>query len=722
MHPRMKDLFTSAAVGCSVFSMGLLCLAPTAQASPPTGQTKSGVLLPTYSQISTKSSYGSSSFRQARADRQMIERRFADEKELEKLAVVDRKVWIRMRDGKKMAADIYYPKGAVKDGGVPTIMIRTPYDFNFWDVKLGAPANLSRVLYWIKHDYAVAMLQERGHYYSQGKYEILGTPRTDGYDEIKWLTSQPWSNGKLAPIGCSSTAEWQLGVVNLKPPGLATFNVEGFGAGIGRVGPYYEQGNWYQGGAYRQLFTGWIYGEQNTLQPLVPPDSTQQQRIEMGKMFTLIPDMPNIDWAKAYWHLPVSDQIQFVGGPKGIFASPEPGTPTGGEMIQRYPNSPAWYKGGLWNDSESIDKPGLWFMSWYDVSVSPNFAAYNWVRGHAPAKVSDEQYAIIGPGLHCQYGPDEDSSEHDLRIGGSDGRDAGDARYPYRKYIIGWFDHFLKGKDNGVLQHHPKVTYYLLGKNEWKDSPSWPPPGAVTKKLYLSSNGGANSMFGDGVLQSSAPAQDAPDKFTYNPATPVPTLGGGGCCLSGVQLGSFDQRPIEARNDVLVYSTPVLEKGMEVSGPITLTLYVSSSAKDTDFTFKVMDVYPDGKAYNLTQNIQRVRWREGYDHAPVFMQPGHVYKVTFQPIDISNYFKPGHRLQITVSSSNFPYYDRNLNTGANNQTTTRMVVAHNVVHHSGQYPSQIDLSVLPTSKERPTDPVSVKNAKQDAQAKPAQSK
>ncbi len=638
---------------------------------------------PTYAQI--RASY---------QQRAQIERRFTLEKELEKIAVVDRSVMIPMRDGKKMMADIYRPKGAAK---VPIILERTPYNFNYWDVNMGAPADMSRQIDAVKHGYAYVQLQERGHYYSQGNYDILGTPRTDGYDEMKWLTSQPWSNGKLAPIGCSSTAEWQLGVVTEKPPGLATFNVQGFGAGVGRVGPYYEQGNWFRGGAMQMLFIDWIYGEQNQVRPMPPADATQQQLDEMRKMFDLVPRMPPVDWAKELWHLPVSDQILDVGGPPGIFETHMP-VSTGGDMIARYPNDPAWYRGGLWNDSMPIDLPGLWFMSWYDVSVSPNLAAYNFVRRTAPPDIANEQYAVIAPTLHCAY----TRATKDTKIGDLD---VGDARYDYSNYEYQWFDHFLKGEDNGVLQKHPKVMYYLMGKNQWKDSPSWPPPGVEPKTYYLSSAGNANTLYGDGTLGAAPPSRDRPDEYVYDPANPVPTVGAGGCCeANAVTFGSFDQRQLETRKDVLVYTTPPFQQGMEVSGPITVTLYVSSDAKDTDFMYKINDVYPDGTSYNLMDNAQRMRWRDGYDHAPVWMQRGHVYKVTFQAMDISNYFKAGHRLQIEITSSDFPRYDRNLNTGLNNQTTTEMVTAHNAVHHSRRYPSSVTLTVLPASKERPTDP------------------
>jgi hypothetical protein len=201
-------------------------------------------------------------------------------------------------------------------------------------------------------------------------------------------------------------------------------------------------------------------------------------------------------------------------------------------------------------------------------------------------------------------------------------------------------------------------------------------------------------MTGDGTLGDAPPAADRPDTFTYDPMNPVPSYGGNVCCTgSAIQAGSFDQRKMETRDDILVYTSAPFADGLELSGSITPTLYVSSDAKDTDFTVKVIDVYPDGRAYNLDETIQRMRYRDGYDKR-VWMAPGNVYKVTMQPLNTSNYFAPGHRLRIEVSSSNFPRFDRNLNTGGRNFDESKPVVARNAVHHSTQYPSQVTITVV----------------------------
>ena len=242
----------------------------------------------------------------------------------------------------------------------------------------------------------------------------------------------------------------------------------------------------------------------------------------------------------------------------------------------------------------------------------------------------------------------------------------------------------------------PRVTYFTMGSNKWQTSETWPPTGAQPRTFYLSSGGRANSLYGDGVLQAAAPATDVPDAFVYDPLNPVVSYGGNVCCTgNAVQAGAFDQRRMEARSDVLVYTSEPFKESTEVSGPITPTLYVSSDAKDTDFTVKVLDVYPDGRAFNLDESIQRMRYREGYDKPPTWMEKDKVYKVTLQPLTTSNAFAAGHRLRIEVSSSNFPRFDRNLNTGGNNYDESKPVVARNVVHHSAQYPSSITLTVVP---------------------------
>lgn len=621
---------------------------------------------------------------QATSTPELIAKRNAIEAELQSIAVVERKIMVPMRDGKRLQADVYRPKDANKK--YPIIFSRTPYNFNWWDIRLGAPRDMTTVLDAVKRGYAYIIMNERGRFFSEGNYDILGPPTTDGDDALTWMSSQPWSNKKVGAIGCSSTAEWQMAVAAQGNPVFTTMIAQGFGAGVGRVGPYYEQGNWYRGGAVQMLFIAWLYGQQNQVRPVFAPNITQEELIRASKSFDLAEQSPRVDWSKALRHLPIKDIFTAVDGPRGIFADEIP-VPTGGAMIKRTPNDPAWYKGGLWHDNMKVNIPGFYFMSWYDVSTGPNLAMYNHIRKTADKDIADKQYAVIAPVLHCSY-----TRATENTVVGE--RSMGDARLDYSKMTNDWFDHFLKGEQNDALKM-PKVRYFTMGMNKWQSSETWPPVGAEPMKFYLTSGGKANTRNGDGKLVAEAPAQDAPDSFTYDPMEPVPSYGGNVCCTgNAVQGGSFDQSKMEERPDILVYTSDVLKEGIELSGGIDVTLYVSSDAKDTDFTVKLIDVDENGKAWNLDETIQRMRYRDGYDKPLVWMETGKIYRVKFSPMTTSNYFAPGHRIRIEISSSNFPRFDRNMNTGGNNWDEVKGVIARNAVHHSKQYPSEVTISVV----------------------------
>jgi hypothetical protein len=266
------------------------------------------------------------------SDAQLIGQRQATERRLESIAVIERKLMVAMRDGKRMSADVYRPKDESKK--YPAIFVRSPYNFNFWDVRLGAPRDMTAVVEAVGRGYAYVQMNERGHFASEGAYDILGPPVTDGTDAIAWISSQPWSNGKVGTIGCSSTAEWQLAVAAQGHPGFAAMIPQGFGAGVGRVKPYYEQGNWYRGGVFQMLFAAWIYGQQNQVRPMFPLNTPREDLVAAARLFDLAPQMPPVDWSKALRHLPVMDILKAVNGPRGIFAD-RMEVATGGAMIQR---------------------------------------------------------------------------------------------------------------------------------------------------------------------------------------------------------------------------------------------------------------------------------------------------------------------------------------------------------------------------------------------------
>ncbi len=597
--------------------------------------------------------------------------------ELEKIAIVDQKVMMPMRDGVRLATDIYRPK---TDQKVPIIFSRTPYNFNSWGDGEERTRTAQTALEAVKKGYAYVVQNERGRYYSEGEWDILGVPLTDGYDAFSWMSQQSWSNGKIGLLGCSSTAEWQMAVAALDHPSLAAMVPQGFGAGVGRVGDFYEQGNWYRGGAEQMLFFAWLYGvEHDKFKPRIPAGATQEDLMRISRFYDLAPENPPVDMAEALKHLPIQDFIKNIPGKKEVFD----------KMVRRKPNDKAWYEGGLYHDNMEIPIPSFWFASWYDVSISPNLALFNHVRNNAKeASVRDNQYLVIAPTLHCAY-----TRATENTIVGE--RSVGDARLDYDALIYGWFDLWLKGAENDFKAKTPRVQYYTMGSNTWNASESWPPEAAKMQTYYLHSAGNANSLYGDGSLHTKKPGSDEkPDTFVYDPMNPVPSYGGNVCCTgNAVKGGAYDQQGMETRNDILVYTTDILEKGVEVSGFIESTLYLSSDVKDTDVTIKIVDVYPDGRAYNLDETIQRVRYREGYDKE-VFMTKGNVYKVEMTPMATSNYFEKGHRIRIEISSSNFPRFARNLNTGGNNYDESEGVVATNSIHHSAKAPSQIRLPMI----------------------------
>ncbi|WP_299537173.1 CocE/NonD family hydrolase [Ulvibacterium sp.] len=594
---------------------------------------------------------------------------------LKEIAIIDQKVMMPMRDGIRLATDIYRPK---TDEKVPIIFSRTPYNFNSWGDGKEQTRTKERAYKAVKRGYAYVVQNERGRYFSEGEWDILGVPLTDGYDAFSWMKEQSWSNGKIGTLGCSSTAEWQMAVAALDHPAHAAMVPQAFGAGVGRVGDLMEQGNWYRGGVEQLLFFAWLYGvEHDVFKPRIPEGSTQEDLIRISRFYDLAPENPPIDMSEALKHLPIQDILRNINGKKEIFD----------KMVRRKPNHPDWFSGGLYHDNMEIGTPSFWFASWYDVSITPNLALFNHVRHTAKdPEVRDNQYLVIAPTLHCRF-----TRATENTIVGE--RSVGDARLNYDEQIYGWWDLWLKGQRNDFKERTPRVQYFTMGRNIWQSAEQWPPKDVKMTTFYLNSGGNANTLNGDGILTKKKPKQDNPDSFIYDPMNPVTSHGGNVCCTgNAVEGGAFDQQVMEERDDILVYTTNALKEGVEVTGFIESTLFVSSDVKDTDFTIKLIDVYPDGRAYNLDETIQRARFREGYDKE-VFMEKGTVYKIVLTPMATSNYFEKGHRIRIEISSSNFPRFARNLNTGGNNYDESKGIIAHNTIHHSKQYPSQIRIPI-----------------------------
>jgi putative CocE/NonD family hydrolase len=583
-------------------------------------------------------------------------------------------VMIPMRDGVALSTDIYTPKNAT--GRLPTILWKTPYN----EHKLAGPT-LRYVLESVKRGYVFIVQNERGRYFSQGKWEILGKPQTDGYDTLTWIAAQPWSNEKVGTLGCSSSAEWQLALAAMNHPAHAAMVPMSAGAGIGKVGRFQEQGNWYTGGVPRNLFFVWLYGVDNPLRAELPAaaltDEKMRARVEAYN--DLDATKPKVDWNLQLKHLPVDQMLTSMGEPAGTFE----------QFIDRTPADPAWNQGGLYQEGAGWGVPALWFDTWYDVSIGPNLELFNLARtANTDKEASANQYAVVAPVQHCAYarlGPD-------TKVGD---REMGDTSFDVDGAIYSWFDRWLKGNTHAFPASTPRVRYYLMGANRWQSSEQWPPKNVQSMRLYLRSAGHANTLNGDGRLAlDAAPATEAADRYRYDPMNPVQTIGGGDCCNGGVVVpGAFDQRPIEARGDVLVYTSDPLPKALDVVGFVDAVLKVSSSAKDTDFAVKLVDVAPDGTAWIIGDTIFRARYRNGYDK-PAMLAPGEVATIHPTPLTTAIQFGAGHRIRVEVTSSNFPKFVRNLNTGGANESEKVGVVADNVVHHAGDAQSYIELPVL----------------------------
>jgi len=595
------------------------------------------------------------------------------EKELAAIATARPSVMVPMRDGIRLSTDIYMPKNA--NGKLPVILWKTPYN----EGKLKGSTQ-RYVLESVKRGYVFIVQNERGRYFSEGKWEILGNPQTDGYDTLTWIARQDWSNGKVGTLGCSSSAEWQLALAGLNHPAHAAMVPMAAGAGIGKVGRFQEQGNWYTGGVPRNLFFVWLYGVDNPLRAQLPASIADEKlRARVEAYNDLNPAKPQVDWNRQIRHLPVDRLLSSLGEPPGTFE----------QFIKRTPADPGWRQGGLYHEGMGWGVPALWFNSWYDVSIGPNLELFNHARtANTDKEASANQYAVVAPVPHCQYarlGPD-------TTVGA---RSMGDTSFDVDGAIYGWFDRWLKGDAKAFPRDTPHVRYFEMGANRWQSAGAWPPEKAKPMRLYLRSGGKANSLYGDGRLLAEAPAaNEAADRYRYDPMNPVQTIGGGDCCNGGIVVpGAFDQRPVEARSDVLVYTSDPLPQPVSVAGFVDAVLKVSSSARDTDFAVKLVDVAPDGTAWIIGDTIFRARYRNGYDR-PTPLNPGEVATIRPTPIATAIQFGAGHRIRVEVTSSNFPKFVRNLNTGGPNESEKTGVVADNALHHDAANPSYIELPVV----------------------------
>jgi putative CocE/NonD family hydrolase len=586
---------------------------------------------------------------------------------------IERSVMIPMRDGVRLSTDLYFPR--IEQSTLPVIMIRTPYS------KTGFGGRTEKLATMMAgQGYVVAVQDKRGRYESEGTYLIFGGDADDGYDSVDWLSKQPWSNGRVGTYGCSYSGDVQMLAAQERHPALKAMIPQASFSPIGSAGGQYKYFGMRTGGAVNLAGNiHWFLEAGSKIYYRPPPGLTHEQFLEVSKFFDPAPHVKSPDYPKLWWHLPIVDTLQFAGAPPTDFA----------DAVSRDVTDPWWDQGHYMTDQYRSDVPALFVNSWYDFGARETIFEFEMLRRQSVSALArDNQFLLISPTTHCRS---EYAGADDL-VGE---RDVGDARLDYWSIYFKWFAYWLKGEKNAITDM-PRVRYYLMGKNEWRSARDWPIPGTHLTKFFLSSTGHANSLNGDGKLSTQVAASDAVDRFVYDPGNPVPSFGGPLCCTDGSNAGgSYDQRKIEVRDDVLVYTSAPLDKGIEVTGPIDAVLSVSSDAKDTDFTAKLVDVYPDGRAFNIQEGILRARYREGQTRK-AWLQPGDIVSLRIDMGATSNYFGAGHRIRLEVSSSSFPRWDRNLNTGGRNYDETAWLIAHNAVHHSVAHTSYLLLPVVGT--------------------------
>jgi putative CocE/NonD family hydrolase len=554
-------------------------------------------------------------------------------------------IQVKMRDGTPISTDIYRPDAA---GKFPVLVWRTPYGKNRAEhVKTGK--------WYAERGYVLAVQDVRGRHDSGGTYRFFRYEADDGYDTDQWLGVQPWSNGKIGTISGSYGGYTQLAQGVRQSPYLKA------------LAPEVTTGD---------ICNGWIYSDGAFFMGF----AASWAGVDLdGRMFQYA---AAVDWPKVYWHLPLIDLNRAAGRDNAGFRE---------LLLHPRCNDPFWKDMNL--DVRDIAVPTLVVEGWYDLFLRGALEDDITIRKEGATELARKgKRLMIGPWTHGDSGR---NNTPDLPAFGPDrGIDFGpEAAVDLEKLYLAWNDHWLKGIDNGVGEDAP-VKLFVMGENKWRNEQEWPLARTQYTKYYFTSGGRANSAVGDGVLSTRAPSGAATDEYIYDPAAPVPTLGGSSCCSIAPQ-GPRDQRKAELRTDVLVYTTEALSVPLEVTGPISVTLYASTDAKDTDWTAKLVDVHPDGYAQNLQDGIIRARYRDGKTAPASLLEPGKVYEYTIDLWATSNVFLPGHRIRVEVSSSNFPRFDRNLNTGEDPMTGTRMQKARQTIHHSAKYPSHILLPVIP---------------------------
>lgn len=561
--------------------------------------------------------------------------------------VLQHGIEVKMRDGVTLRADIYRPKA---DGRFPVLLQRTPYN------KSGGAAFGMMAA---SQGYIVIIQDVRGRFTSDGEWYPFKNEPNDGYDTVEWAAALPYSSGKVGMWGGSYVGATQMLAAIAHPPHLAGI------CPVVTSSNYHE--SWtYQGGAFEQWFNqSWTSGlAHDTLNRTVAK---------------------NTNAVLGEWKLPINSYPLFnFPEASGIPSNSNALAPYYLDWLAHPAYDDYWKSISIEEHFTDITVPVLTIAAWYDIFLGGSLHNFIGVKAHGGSEAARRaQHLLVVVGGHAGSG----QKIGDVDFGPAAIENAEDDA------TLSWYDYLFKGVQNDFSRKPVKI--FVMGINQWRDEDDWPLARTQSTKYFLHSSGGANSVSGNGSLSTSAPRSEPFDHYVYDPSKPVPTIGGPLCCDSShLAPGPKDQRAVEGRDDVLVYSTPVFSQDTEVTGPISLELYANSSAVDTDFTAKLVDVAPDGFAQNLTEGIIRARYRDSREKSSL-MNPGQVYKFTIDVWSTSNVFRKGHVLRLEISSSNFPRFDRNLNTGEDAASAQRFVSATNAVYHDAEHPSALILPVVP---------------------------
>lgn len=564
--------------------------------------------------------------------------------------LVEKDLIVPMRDGVGLATDVYQ----LDDGTTaPVLLTRTPYGKN-GVLTGGAGLDVIRA---VQAGYVVIAQDVRGRYASEGRFDPMFAETEDGLDTIAWAAAQSWSSGVVGTFGGS-----YLGATQWLPAREGPAALRAMAPAVVFSDMY--EGSAYQGGAKLLHDLRWV------VEDILPEE--RLRRIAGGQQ---VPPAPALDTV-----------LGMV--PTGAHRLIGDLTPFYRDRMNHPTPSGYWSPISPCAGYEGITAPALNITGWYDVFLWGTYQNYLGMKQRGgSAHARENQRLIIGPWSHGPF----TGSFPDRDFGPTASADAIDLT----GIQLRWFDRWLTGADNGI-DDEPPVTIFIMGIDQWRHEADWPLPDTQYRPYYLHSAGHANTRHGDGALATEAPADDQPaDTYLYNPLRPVPTVGGQVIMPGANAIGPRDQREIENRDDVLVYSTPVLDHPVEVTGPIELHLFAASSALDTDFTGKLVDVHPDGTAIILTEGVLRARYRDSLS-TPQPLEPDTAYELRLDLWATANVFLPGHRIRLDISSSNFPRQDRNSNTGGDIATEilSDYRPAINRVFHDTQHPSRLILPVI----------------------------